>query len=89
MLKLNCEDFATEITTYYEQGPTPRPPQISPYLNIVPSGAPQFRVLALVDTGSPWVILNSELNDQLGLHVQSEDIKLSTRLGLMTGCTER
>ena len=89
MLKLNHEDFATGITTYYEQEPTRNSPQTSTYLKIVLPGALPISVFALVDTGSPWVILNSEINEQLGFHAQSTDIKLKTRLGTMTGCIER
>ena len=89
MLKLNREDFATGITTYYEEGPTRNSPQSSPYLNISFPGTLPNPVLALVDTGSPWVVLNSELNDQLGLSAQSTEYKLHTRFGLMTGSIER
>ena len=92
MLKLSQEDFATGITTYHEQKPTPNSLQTSPYLSIdlnIPD-APSYQVLALVDTGCPWVVLNSEINDQLGFRVHSSDPKtMSTRHGPMTGCIER
>ena len=92
MLKLNQEDFATGITTYYEGNPTRHSPQTSPYLSIDLNfpDTPSYQVLALVDTGSPWVVLNTELNDKLGLRVNSSNTRtLSTRVGMMTGSIER
>ena len=89
MLTLNDEEFASGVSTYFDKDPTLTSEQTSINVSIVLQGKMSIPVFARLDPATPWVVLNSELNEQIGLHVSSQHLILHTATGLRRGCLER
>lgn len=85
MLKLNGQDFAVGRSCFADASVTEPEGTAKIYVKIVP-GDLQVPVLAQLDTGSPWSILEPELAEALGLFSGSGvAIRLGTRLGSKEG----
>ena len=89
MLTLNDEEFASGVATYFEEDPSLKSTQTSIHVSIVLEGDVSIPVFARLDPATPWVVLNSELNEQIGLRATSAEIELQTAAGLMKGSLER
>jgi len=89
MLILNGEEFASGFATYFEEDPFLESKQTSIHVSIVLNGDVSIPAFARLDPATPWVVLNSELNKQLGLRATSTEIELQTAAGLMKGSLER
>lgn len=89
MLMLNDQEFASSSATYFEEDPSLESTQNSIHVSILLNGDVSIPVFARVDPATPWVVLNSELNKQLGLCAASSEIELQTAAGLMKGSLER
>ncbi len=91
MLRLNGETFTEGVAPYYEQEDTSQPAdKTAIYVHVVLDSAGQrFRTLAILDTGTPWCIFNTEINDALGLSSMSVGRPLLTPYGKKTGSLER
>ena len=89
MLTLNDEEFASGVATYFEEDPSLTSTQTSIHVSIVLEGDVSIQVFARLDPATPWVVLNSELNEQIGLRATSAKVELHTVAGLMKGSLER
>ena len=89
MLKLNEEPFISSSAKYYDENPEIDSLQASIYVEITIPGQYSIQTLAKLDTGTPWVILNSQLNKTLGFTSGSSDIVLHTPTGRMSGSLEK
>lgn len=87
MLTLGDRPFTTGRCRFLDSDGIRAEPKI--YVRVVP-GAWETSVLAQLDTGAAWSVLDSEIAEILGLFEESgEQAKLSTRLGLMNGMLVR
>ena len=85
MLKLNGEDFTVGRSRFSDRATMDPEGTAKVYVKIIPEGLPVF-ILAQLDTGSPWSILEPELAEVLGLFDGSGvATRLSTRLGSKEG----
>lgn len=76
------------MSTYSEHGPSRESEQTSKNVKI--SLENEFSTSTRIDPATPWVVLNSELNDQLGLRVRNGSvIKLRTAVGVLRGSLDR
>lgn len=89
MLKLNGEEFGCGVATYDEDDPSNQSEQTSIHIPITFLPKLEQIFFAKIDPATPWVVLNSEINEQLGLHTKSTDTTLQTAVGKMRGCLER
>lgn len=89
MLLLNDEEFTSGSATYFEEDPFLKSRQTSIHVSIVLNGEVSIPVFARLDPATPWVVLNSEVNKQIGLRAASTEIELQTTAGLMKGSLER
>ena len=90
MLTLDDEEFASGVSTYLEEDPSLESSQRSIHVSIALQGDVLIEVLARLDPAAPWVVLNSELNRQIGLHADATRIvAMQTALGLKRGSLER
>ena len=85
----DLESFACGESTYQEIDPSRRSDQTSVFVNIVLPGSQEIATYAKLDPATPCVVLDSEFNEQLGLRVTQEKIKLRTLAGEMIGSLER
>ena len=89
MLTRNGEDFASGVSTYFDEDPSSESNQTSIHVNVVLKGDIEIPIFARLDPATPWVVLNSEINEQIGLRAGSPEIELQTAAGFMKGCLER
>ena len=90
MLTVNGKEFASGVATYFEEDPSlEESNQTSIHVSIVVEGDMELSIIARVDPATPWVILNSEINEQVGLQAGSTNIQLRTAAGIMSGSLER
>ena len=89
MLTLSEEEFASGVSTYFETDPSLKSTQPSIHVSIALEADVPILSFARLDPATPWVVLNSEVNEQIGLHATSTEIELRTVAGLMKGCLER
>ncbi len=89
MLKLNGEVFTSGVATYSDDDPSLNSKQTSVHVRIYLPEIRQKFLYAKIDPATSWVILNSDINEQLGLRAYSNDITLQTAAGKMRGCLER
>ncbi len=90
MLTLNGMPFTTSSTTYRELNPQQNSWQTAIYVQVVLPIHSGMSVYALVDTGTPYCIFNTEITEELGLLPDhGERIILSTRFGSLPGAIER
>ena len=89
MLRLYDEPFASGVSSYVEEDPSFDSKQTSVHVNILVHGSVPIHTTARLDPATPWVVLNAELNEHLGLSVTSQQITLRTAEGLMTGSLTR
>lgn len=66
MLKLGDEDFTTGRTTFLDRLPADPEATSKIYVKVRPGDLPTT-VLAQLDTGSPWSVLDPEIADAAGL----------------------
>lgn len=82
--------FATSRATYYDTDPDGLHRQSAIYLQVVLPFVPEISVYALVDTGAPFCIFDSDLMAAAGIDFDSgEAITLSTRIGHIDGRIQR
>lgn len=87
MLTLGDRPFTTGRCRFLDSDGIRDEPKI--YAQVVP-GDWKTPVLAQLDTGAAWSVLDSEIAEELGLFDErGEQAKLSTRLGLMNGTLVR
>ena len=89
MLTVNGKEFASGVATYFEEDPSLESKQTSIHVSVVIEGDMELSIFARVDPATPWVILNSEINEQIGLRASSTKISLRTAVGVMRGSLER
>lgn len=89
MLNLNGQSFAPNVARYYEEGRSLGSGQTSIHVQIIIQGAIKITTLARLDPATPWVVLNGELTDTLGLGAHGPSIHLQTAAGRMKGTLER
>ena len=89
MLKLNEDLFAPNAATYYEDDPSLESNQTSIHIQIILQGAVDISTFARLDPATPWVVLNAELNEQLGLGANGPNVEMRTAAGPMAGTLER
>ncbi len=89
MLTLNEDEFPSGVSTYFEEYPFLKSAQTYIHISIVLEGQVQIPAFARLDPATPWVVLNSELNEQIGLRATPAEIELHTLAGLMKGRLER
>ena len=89
MLTVDWEQFISGVSSYYEEDLSLDSNQTSVHVNIELHGNMPIATLARLDPATPWVVLNAELNSQLGLRPSSTQIELRTVAGLMKGSLER
>lgn len=79
MLKLNGQDFTTGRATFLDRLPTDAEPTAKIYIKLRPSEL-EITILAQLDTGSPWSVLEPEIARAAGLLDETgEPKKLSAR----------
>ena len=83
------EAFALNSARYYEEDPSGESGQTSIHVEIIINGANRISTLARLDPATPWVVLNSELTETLGLGAHGPGAQLQTVVGRMTGTLER
>ena len=83
------EAFAPNAARYYEEDPSLESDQTSIHVEIVINGPIRISTFARLDPATPWVVLNSEWNNALGLGAQGPAECLQTAVGRMTGTLER
>ena len=89
MLTVNGEEFASGVATYFEEDPSLGSEQTSIHVSVVVEGDRELSILARLDPATPWVILNAEINEQIGLRASPMQVSLRTVGGLMKGSLER
>jgi hypothetical protein len=90
MLTLNGKPFTTSRATYRDVDPAQDTRQTAIYVQVVLPIHPGVSVYALVDTGTPFCIFETEITEALGLFPdQGERITLSTRMGSIPGTIQR
>ncbi len=89
MLILDGEPFAPNAAIYYEVDPSLESNQTSIHVQIVIPGDIEIATLARLDPATPWVVLNAELTETLGLGANGPNAHLQTAAGRMTGTLER
>ena len=89
MLKLNEELFAPNAASYYEEDPSLESDQTSIHIQIIIQGDTEIATLARLDPATPWVVLNTEFNELLGLGADGPDVYLQTAAGRKEGTLER
>lgn len=83
LLDLEGNRFATGCAVFADTDQTETSPKI--YVRIQPGNFPT-PVLAQLDTGAAWSVLNAEIAHAIGvLHEQGEPLTLSTRTGEVRG----
>ncbi len=87
MLKLNEEPFAPYVANYYDEN-KPYSSQTSIFVEIAFPGK-SITTLARLDPATPWVVLNSEIAENLGFCFKEAKTKLYTIGGVMEGTLER
>ena len=88
MLVLEGNPFVSGVAGYVEQDPSLASKQTAPYVSILLRGNQDIAALARIDPATPWVVLNSEINEQMGLRVGPEQVDLHTAVGIMRGSLE-
>ena len=89
MLNLSGEPFASNAARYYEEDPSLESEQTSIHVQIIIQGDIEIATLARLDPATPWVVLNAELTETLGLGADGPDAHLQTAAGRMKGTLER
>ena len=89
MLKLNGKSFAPNAAHYHEEDPSLESDQTSIHVEIIIQGRTEIATLARLDPATPWVVLNAELTETLGLGADGPDAHLQTAAGRMKGTLER
>ncbi len=90
MLRLESGPFAPGSAEYYDEDPSFEKSGLSYiHVEIVIKGQIEIRTVARLDTAAPWVVLNSEISENLGLGTNGERVKLHTIAGEMEGTLER
>lgn len=85
MLRLNGEDFTIGRSRFLDNLPGSAEPTSKIYIKIRP-GNLDIRVLAQLDTGAAWSIVEPEIARQLNiLDGQEPEVDLNTRFGRKTG----
>lgn len=87
MLQLHGEPFASGVSSYDDEDPSFGSKQTSVHVTILLRGPVTIPTTARLDPATPWVVLNAELNERLGLFAASSPspIELHTAAGRMTG----
>ena len=88
MLELGGQSFTTGVLTYIDHDPDRQRQDASIYIPIsFPLGAGNFTVYAFVDTGTPYLVVGSEVIEALNLKpaTAAAECALSTRLGRIEG----
>ncbi len=84
------DSFTTSRTSYSDSDPEARRRQSGIYLQVVLPFALGLSVYALVDSGAPYCIFDSDLMVAGGIDfAEGEAITLSTRVGLVSGALQR
>ena len=89
MLNLSGEPFASNVARYYEEDPSLESDQTSIHVQIIIQGDIEIATFARLDPATPWVVLNAELTNTLGLGASGPDATLRTNAGRMKGTLER
>jgi len=90
MLMLNGRPFTTSRATYRDIGPEDVSRQTAIYVQVILPIHMGVSVYALVDTGAPYCIFETEITEALGLFPNNgEHITLSTRRGAFPGTIQR
>ena len=85
MLMLEGEPFVCDVADYVEEDPSLDSKQAAVYVSILLGGSRNIETLARVDPATPWVVLNSEISEQLGLTGVSDELFLHTAVGTKRG----
>ena len=90
MLTLNGMSFTTSRATYRDFDPENLSRQTAIYVQVLLPLHPGVTVYALVDTGAPYCIFETEITEALGLFPNNgERITLSTRRDSFHGTVQR
>jgi len=80
--------FTTGRAAYFDHDTGPQEPTAKIFVQIQPDGL-DAPVLAQLDTGAAWSLVNAEIAQEMGLlDGDGEEITLSTRSGNITGRLE-
>src|SRR2546429_423042 len=82
MLKLGDEDFTTGRATFLDRLPADAEATSKIYIRVRPGDLPTT-VLAQLDTGSPWSVLDPEIADAVGLFGESGEPKKLSGHGII------
>ena len=86
----NSRSFVTGRTSYYDFDPIGLRQQAAVYLKIILPFIQNISAYALVDTGSPYCVINSALLNAAGIDFAAgEPVTLSTRVGRIEGTIQR
>ncbi|MDD9992726.1 MAG: hypothetical protein OXP75_13080 [Rhodospirillales bacterium] len=89
MLWLRGESFTSGVSDYYGDDPSRESELHLVHVNIVIEADIPISTTARLDTATPWVILNAEINRRLGLRPSEPMVALNTAVGRMVGSLER
>jgi hypothetical protein len=90
MLMLNGLPFTTGLATYYNLDPNNARRQHAIYIQVVLPTATDLSVYALVDTGTPYCIFETEIVEALGVaDASGESMTLRTAYGSFQGTIQR
>jgi len=89
MLSLNGKSFAPNLAKYYDEDPSLLSGQASIHVEVIIQGDTDIPTLARLDPATPWVVLNTEITECLGLGTEGEKTILQTAAGRMEGTLAR
>ncbi len=90
MLTLDGQSFTEGQAPYLDVDPDRNANKQAIYVEVILNIGVEIRVYAMVDTGTPWSIFNTELARALGLEPEAgETIALATPYGRFTGTIQR
>ncbi len=83
------EPFVSGVATYFDEDPSFESKQASVHVNVLLRGDECIDIMARLDPATPWVILNAEINEKIGLQESEQKVMLHTLQGRMSGSLER
>lgn len=89
MLHIRGQEFTSGASEYFENNPSLKVSQDSIHVNIQIEAGVSIVTTARLDPATPWVVLNSEYNEQLGLYPGEPTVTLATVAGRKVGSLER
>lgn len=90
MLTLNGRPFTEGQAPYVDVDPDRNTHKQAIYVEVILNVGVEIRVYAMVDTGAPWSIFNTELAQELGLMTDNgEEMTLVTPYGPFSGTIQR